>query len=58
MSQCEMLPVVEVCDEARESKRLSEIQRVEAWSRGIGQLTPDKIKRNNNPQWQWDDYAI
>ncbi len=61
MSQTMMMPVFEGA--AAESLRRLERERLdnlrwESWGREIGLLTPEQIKRANNPQWAWDDYSI
>lgn len=58
MSQCEMLPVVEVCQEAAAAKRAAENAKWEMKGRAIGTLTCEQIKRNALPKWAWDDYSI
>jgi hypothetical protein len=57
MSQCEMLPIVEVCEEAAALQKASENQKWANWGR-VGTLTRDKIAQLAHPDWQWGDYEI
>lgn len=61
MSQTMMMPVMEGAEAVEllrlERERLGNL-RWESWGREIGLLTPEQIKRANNPLWHWDDYAI
>lgn len=58
MSQCEMLPIVEVCEEAAAVQRAVDNRQWENWGRDRGTLTRDNIRRMAFPKWQWDDYSI
>ena len=57
MSQCELLPVVEVCQEAAAAQRAMENDKWVNWGR-VGTLTREQISRANHPDWQWGDYEI
>ena len=57
MSQPEMLPIVEVCQESQRLQKQLETERWQFWGR-IGTLTHEQIKQATHPDWQWDDYAI
>lgn len=57
MSQPELLPIVEVCEESQRLQKQLETERWQFWGR-IGTLTAEDIKRATKPDWQWDDYSI
>lgn len=57
MSQCELLPIVEVCQEAAAIQKAVDNAKWENWGR-VGTLTREQMRQMAQPNWQWGDYEI